>query len=293
MTKIYFNEAEHKYTDDEGTKYTSVTTVVGKYGNEFDSEKTALACEKAGQNPGNPKYEKYKGKSAAQIMEEWDKTRNDACENGTSKHLFIEESLLSCTSHEKYDDRMFTIENIRSDLGVLNIEKFEEAMSDRFPKIFKTISVLHSQGFRFFPELVVFNKQFNVSGTIDLFVVKDDKFLIIDWKTNRDEIRFESGFFDKDRDGSRTGRFIEDKKKMKSPLFFVPDSTGNHYNLQVSGYAWIAEQFGYSNIDQNMIFQIRDIDDQEVVDIYRLKDMRDLAQKMFKNHSEVLESTTV
>jgi len=293
MTKIYFNEADHKYTDDNGTTYTSVTTVVGKYGNEFDSRKTALACEVAGKNPSSSKYEKYKGKSAEQILAEWDKNRDDACEKGTLKHLFIEEALLSCASHEKFEDRMFTIEDIKPDLGVLDIQKFEEIMSDRFPKIYKTIKVLHSQGFRFFPELVVFNKEYKISGTIDLFVVKDDKFLIIDWKTNRDEIRFECGYFEKDGDGNRSGRFVEDKKKMKGPLFFVPDSTGNHYTLQVSGYAWIAEQFGYSNINQNMIFQIRDIEESEVVNIYKLKDMRDLAQKMFKHHLEILESNTI
>ena len=182
---------------------------------------------------------------------------------------------------------MFTIENIRDDLGVLDIEKFNSAIYSRFPKIYKAVEILHNQGFRFFPELVVFNKDHGISGTIDLFVVKENRFLIIDWKTNRDEIRFDSGYFDKDRNGNRTGRFVRDNKKMKGPLFFVPDSTGNHYTLQVSGYAWMAEQFGYSNLyENNMIFQIRDIDDKEVVDIYKLKDMRSLAEKMFKDHSK-------
>ncbi len=288
MTKIFFDEAAHKYSDEHNTQYTSVTTVVGKYGNEFDSIATALACEIIGQSPGHPKYEKYKGKTADQILSEWNENRDNACENGTSKHQFIEDALLSCSTHEKFsNNQMFTIENIRDDLGVLDIEKFNSAVYSRFPKIYKAIEILHNQGFRFFPELVVFNKEYGISGTIDLFVVKENRFLIIDWKTNRDEIRFESGYFDKDRDGNRTGRFVRDNKKMKGPLFFVPDSTGNHYTLQVSGYAWMAEQFGYSNLyDNNMIFQIRDIDDKETVDIYKLKDMRSLAEKMFKDHSQ-------
>ena len=289
MINLYFNESQHKYTDDFGTKYTSVTSIISKYSNEFDMESAAKACEKIGFNPSHPKYEKYRGKSAEDIIEEWQQAGEDACEKGTSKHAFIENALLDCTTHLKFDDKMFTIENITSDLGSLDINKFENIIGEKYPVIFKRIKSLHSLGFRFFPELAVFNKELGISGTIDLFCIKDNKFLIIDWKTNRDKIMFDSGYYEKDRDGNRTGEFKNTKTKMKAPLFFMPDSTGIHYSLQISGYAWLAEQFGYKNIPQNLIFQIRDINETEHVDEILIKDYREWAEKMFTHYSKIIE----
>lgn len=282
MTKLYFDEAAHKYTDDIGTKYTSVTTVIGKYSNEFDSLAIAKRCEAAGRNPESPKYEKYKGKTAEQIMEEWKQNSENACVSGTNTHAFIEDSLLESTTHEKYSDHMFTIENITESLGVLDINRFRERVEPKYPVIYKTISLLHSQGFRFFPELAVFNQKLGVSGTIDLFCLKDNKFLIIDWKTNRDPIMFDAGRYEKSKDGQR-GKFIPDSKKMLPPLFFMPDSTGNHYTLQVSGYAWLAEQFGYENLKPNLIFQIRE----EGVDMLKLRDFKRHSKEMFEHFAQI------
>ena len=45
---LYFNEEEHKYTDDLGNGYISVTTLIGKYTQEFKKEEIAAACERIG-----------------------------------------------------------------------------------------------------------------------------------------------------------------------------------------------------------------------------------------------------
>ena len=55
---MYFNEEEHKYTDDLGNGYISVTTLIGKYTQEFKKEEIAAACERIGKNPRHPKYQK-------------------------------------------------------------------------------------------------------------------------------------------------------------------------------------------------------------------------------------------
>ena len=55
---LYFNEEEHKYTDDLGNGYISVTTLIGKYTQEFKKEEIAAACERIGKNPRHPKYQK-------------------------------------------------------------------------------------------------------------------------------------------------------------------------------------------------------------------------------------------
>lgn len=65
---IFFNEAQHKYTDDRGNVYTSTTTVIGKYEDKFDSTEVAKACHRAGIK-GNPKY-RTKDNSRALTVDE-------------------------------------------------------------------------------------------------------------------------------------------------------------------------------------------------------------------------------
>ena len=83
---LYFNEEEHKYTDDLGNGYISVTTLIGKYTQEFKIEEIAAACERIGKNPRHPKYQKYKGKTKKQILWEWEQETIKACDKGTKKH---------------------------------------------------------------------------------------------------------------------------------------------------------------------------------------------------------------
>ena len=53
---IYFDEKQHKYTDDLGNAYTSVTTVIDKYAVHFDTMKVSRACERIGRNPTHKIY---------------------------------------------------------------------------------------------------------------------------------------------------------------------------------------------------------------------------------------------
>ena len=294
MTKIYFDVEQHKYTDNVGP-FTSVTTVLGKYGNEFDAEIVAKRCEQAGKNPESKSYEKYKGKTAAQIMKEWDDNRDKAASNGTAKHDYIEKSIMAATGHKDpiEPNRLFTIEDVTEDMGVLDIEILRERIGEKYPEIFQRLSKLAELGFRFFAEICVFNLHLRVSGLIDLLLIKDDRFIVMDWKTNRDDILYESGFTEKLADGTRTGKFKTDNKKMKEPLAHLADSVGNHYNLQIGGYAWLMEQFGYKNLKtMNTIFQIRDVEGQEKerVDVIPLFDYRDNSKAMFLHHMKKLDN---
>ena len=136
-------------------------------------------------------------------------------------------------------------------------------------------------------EVGVYNTELLVSGKLDLIAVKGNTFIIIDWKTNKDDIRYESGYFEKDLQGKSTKTFIHTNKYMGYPIHFLTDSIGNHYNLQVSGYAWLLEQFGFINIG-NLIYQIRESEDGlvETVDKIILQDYRSYSESMFKHHFE-------
>ena len=98
---IYFNEDMHRYTDDMDNEYTSMTTIIAKFKNEFEKEKIALACERIGRDPLHRKYEKYKGKKAYQIIKEWERTAEEGCEKGNIKHNYLEDIIKKSTNYKK------------------------------------------------------------------------------------------------------------------------------------------------------------------------------------------------
>ena len=292
---IYFDERLHKYTDDKGNTYTSVTTVIPKYGEEFQTDEIALACERIGRNPLHPKYPKYRGLSANEIKAKWALTSIEALDKGNTKHNYLEDIIKRATGYRTVEgtdlilDRLFTVDDIIDNtIGELNIEWFTYVgISSRYPSIYSAILTLHQAGFKFYAEVGVYHSEWLISGKIDLIAVKDKEFIIIDWKTNKDDIRYESGYFEKDIEGKTTTNFIYTNKYMKFPLHFLPDSTGTHYNLQVSGYAWLLEQFGFINLG-NIIYQIREKENGlvEHVNKLSLKDYREYSKAMFNHHFE-------
>lgn len=292
---IYFDERLHKYTDDRGNTYTSVTTIIPKYGESFPADDVALACERIGRNPLHPKYPKYKGLSAEEIKAKWALTSIEALDKGNVKHNYLEDIIKRATGYRTVEgtdlilDRLFTIDDvIDNTIGELNIEWFSYiGIASRYPQIYSAILTLHNAGFKFYAEVGVYHIDWLISGKIDLIAIKDRDFIIIDWKTNKDDIRYESGYFEKDLEGKTTTNFIYTNKYMKFPLHFLSDSTGNHYNLQVSGYAWLLEQFGFTNLG-NIIYQIREKDNGvvEYVNKLSLQDYREHSKSMFNHYFE-------
>ena len=292
---IYFDERLHKYTDNRGNTYTSVTTVIPNYHEKFKTDDIAIACERIGRNPAHPKYLKYKGKTANEIKLGWDVIRDTSLVNGNKKHNYLEDTIRKATKYRTIDgtdyiqDRLFTIEDIiNNTFGELDVDWFiTSGISFKYPRIYEAIITLHNAGFKFYAELGIYNIELLISGKIDLVAIKGKEFIIVDWKTNKDDIKYEAGYFEKDMEGKTTSNFIGTNKYMLYPLHFLPDSTGVHYNLQVSGYAWLIEQFGFINIG-NVIFQIRETEDGyvEKVDKIQLHDYREKSELMFRHHFE-------
>ena len=84
-----------------------------------------------------------------------------------------------------------------------------------------------------------------VSGTIDIFCYRPTDFVILDWKTNRDGLKFEAGYYKKDKTiipNQLTNEWIpQPRKKMLPPVSHLADCNGMHYSLQLSMYAIMAE----------------------------------------------------
>lgn len=251
---IFFNEEAHKYTDDLGNKYISVTTLIGKYTEEFKKEAIAEACERIGKNPKHPKYAKYAGKTKKQLLWEWEQETIRACEKGSAKHNFLEMAIKESNGYKRnakgfIDDKIYTIDDIvaKHNYGRLKLEHFDQkGVKEKYPQIYELIKGLTQAGYKIYSEIGVYDSDNLISGLIDILLIKDDTFIILDWKTNKAPIRFESGYYEKDSLGKlQLDNFIYKEDYFQAPLDNLADSIGNHYAMQLSTYAYEVESWGF------------------------------------------------
>ena len=148
---ITFEEEPHLYTDDWGTEYTSVTTLVHKAFPEFDA---AAAAERKSMKTGIP-AEKY--------IEDWAKYGEECAELGTRTHENCERHFLGNFDgmHSPADDD----ERARFRAAWYEVE----AIKDRYEVE---------------PEKLVFSPRFRVAGSIDMFcrARTGSGYAIGDWK---------------------------------------------------------------------------------------------------------------
>lgn len=156
---LTFTEADHKYTDDRGVTYTSVTTFLHQFFEPFDPEANAARMEAQGKGV------------ASELIAGWERKRDEACEYGTRVHEVAEAALRGEEPpHQPRDER----ERLA----------FASVWSYSKKKILPAGKVIG-------PELMVFHPYWWLSGTIDLPVKlssphrsTDGTVCILDWKTN-------------------------------------------------------------------------------------------------------------
>jgi len=256
---IYFDEATHKYTDDFGNPFTSVTTIIHKYQAQFDTDAMAYRCFKSGLK-GNPKYA---GKSVKQIKAEWKLRNTTSLIQGNKDHDYLESAVKESSNYYKIERKLkhkqiYTIEDVLEDetIGVLDLKspKMLE-IKKNFPMIYLTFEILKENGFRILSEVGVFNLKYGVSGLIDILAVKEDEFKIVDWKTNNDTIVFNAGYWIHDENYNVTG-YKNTYQTLREPITNLDDSVGNLYALQLSTYAALLEDIGMKNTGM-LLYHIR------------------------------------
>ena len=302
--EIFFDEASHKYTDSFKNPYVSTTTLISKYYEGFKTIEIAEACEKIGRGltklgTRHPKYLKYKGKTANQLLHEWDITRDTACAKGSTKHNYLEDTIKSVNNYNKIkykyiNNRIYTLDEIidNDNIGKIDISLFDNLeFKNKYPSIYNFVRHLISEGWSFYAELGIYDPNVLISGLIDLFAIKGTEFLIIDWKTNAQPIRFDAGYYEKDNNGNYTDTYINKFDKFYSPLEHLDASTGNKYAMQLSTYAYMAELRGLTCIGL-ILYHIRDVEENgivnEVVTPLQMPYLKDEVSLMFKDHSSRL-----
>lgn len=238
---LYFDEGPHKYTDTLGNEYRSVTTLIGDYYNHFDADYWAH------------KKAREQGKSEKAIKAEWEKIKDEACTRGTATHNGIEDAIKDVS---KFKNAIKYLENTESGRCVtiadipklipqpLDVEKFKEATDNKYPEIYRVFDYYTSKGYVIYSEIGMFLIDYLISGTIDIFCYRPTDFVILDWKTNRDGLKFEAGYYKKDKTtvpNQLTDIWVKKRSNMLPPLSHLEDCNGEHYAMQLSLYALGAE----------------------------------------------------
>lgn len=240
-TYLYFDEGPHKYTDNNGNEYISVTTLIGQYCPKFDANYWAH------------KKAREQGVSEKEIIKQWNKIKNEACNRGTDTHNGIENAIKDVSKFkeaiqylQQKDGRCITVADIQNMIPKpLDIDKFKEATDNKYEEIYRVFKFYTDRGYVIYSEIGVFDPTLLISGTIDILCDRPTDFVILDWKTNRSGLQFESGYYKKDKTtipNQLTNEWVRKNDKMLPPLNHLPECNGSHYSMQLSIYARLTEK---------------------------------------------------
>ena len=277
--RVGFREADHYYgnLDDESIKYTSVTTLIEKYGKEFDKEFVSKykALEKLipsdiwkKEKGGIWKLHKIPAeflevhdiseeqlnKTQQLILDEWAEINRVSCERGTKIHAKLENSFYDAGTN-------------------ITLKKFGIGGKFTCKKNYNDLDLEYG----IYPEYLIYydNPKINlhIAGQIDLIVKNGNDIYIIDHKTNK---KIETkGFYN---NSTRTS------DKMKFPLNNLDECNYNHYQLQLSTYAWMLQKLNPDFIIKDLILNHYDHDNNNT--LYHCSYLKDEVEKMLKHFAK-------
>lgn len=239
---LIFHEEEHKYNDSLGNKYVSTTTLLHEYQPKFDKSHWLR------------KKSKELGISQKELAKQWQTITDEACTRGTNTHNGLENSIKGASRFKKAvehfrrpDGQMVTVAdlpNINLNIQPLKVSDFVELTENKYPEIYKVFDYYTSKGYKIYSEIGAFLIDYLISGTIDVLLIRDDRFVIGDWKTNRGGLKFEAGYYKKDKTSKpaqQTNEWVVKDEGLLPPLTHLPNCNGSIYNLQLSVYAFMVE----------------------------------------------------
>jgi ATP-dependent exoDNAse (exonuclease V) beta subunit len=145
---VFFNEEQHSYTNAEGESYISVTTLLSKYKNKFDTEKHAT------------RVALKEGVTKEFVIQIWEDITKTATDRGTEIHKALEDYITKVEATcDKHHDLCRSYDNIVYN----NIDQHTEVLSEK----------------------LLYTDEYKVAGTADLIYNHDKYFTIGDFKTNK------------------------------------------------------------------------------------------------------------
>lgn len=279
QTKISFDPLPHKYYDDNGIVYTSVTTLIGQYENPFNKKYWSMyvALRDSGYKVRfDPKFkviwvegiprtleglytDPINGYLVSGVVKHWEHLTKIACDRGNKIHDGLENDINRSKGDEKGRTNSFIQPNQSLSGEVIKIVTKHDldvtGLQSRQLLIYKELLKYINQGCILYAEKRIYSTSYQIAGMIDVLIVKGKNFAILDWKTNKDVLLFESGYFKKVKIGDayvKSKNFISTSKTLKFPLDNVADCKGMKYSLQLSLYARIMELWGYKLVKNGL-----------------------------------------
>ena len=311
---LYFDEPTHKYTDSLGNSYISVTTMIhDNYTPKFDKKYWLR------------KKSRELGISSKELERQWQAITDEACSRGTATHNGIEDAIKENSMfknaiqylNQVESGRCITVADIPNLIPrPLDLDKFKEATNNKYQKIYDVFDFYINKGYTIYSEIGAFLIDYLISGTIDILCIKEDRFVILDWKTNRNGLQFEAGYFKKDKSttpAQLTNQYIVKDEKMLPPLSHLDNCNGMHYTMQLSTYARMVElildipcvglglchigspfvknQYGMPYRDKNNQYPI-DENGEETVNWYHIKYLRNEVDAILRDRKTFLDSNS-
>lgn len=261
---IEFDPTIHQYTDEDKNIYTSVTTLIGKYHPKFDESYWAkFKAEQLGTTPEI-------------IKENWKQIREFSQEKGTKEHNLLEDSINQATHKSVSNYHKNNIINLLTNLNIVitstNLEVLKNTpLAKKYPKIYKYLEAKILDGWSLYAEKRVYWYEYLVAGTIDCLLIKGKTFIIVDWKTNKDHLKFKSGYYKK-VNGIKTDIWVDKKEYFFKPIQHIEHCKGNIYTLQLSLYAYLLELWGFKCIDLILFHIMEDLEPIDYKITYRYSD---------------------
>lgn len=311
---LYFDEPTHKYTDSLGNSYISVTTMIHENYTPKFNKKYWLR-----------KKSRELGISSKELERQWQAITDEACTRGTATHNGIEDAIKENSMfknaiqylNQVESGRCITVADIPNLIPrPLDLNKFKEATNNKYEKIYDVFDFYINKGYTIYSEIGAFLIDYLISGTIDILCIKEDRFVILDWKTNRNGLQFEAGYFKKDKSttpAQLTNQYIVKDEKMLPPLSHLDNCNGMHYTMQLSTYARMVElilgipcvglglchigspfvknQYGMPYRDKNNQYPI-DENGEETVNWYHINYLRNEVDAILKDRKTFLYSNS-
>lgn len=276
---VAFNEDAHAYfnVDKPDEKYISVTTLIHRYTNEFDKDfwSTYKALEKLLPKESwniekksllnTKKFNKellsvYNisendfNREQQNILDTWDEKNRLACERGTKIHAELEQSL-----YKNPKD--------------ISLKKYGIGGKFECKKDYYNLDLEYGA----YPEYLISRVSddgiLRIAGQIDLIVKSGSEITIVDWKTN-EKIDKKSGY----------NASTKSTAKMKYPLHTLEDCNFNHYQLQLSTYAWMLQKLNPEFIIKDLIIVHFDHNDNQT--IYHCEYLKNEVEKMLYSYKK-------
>lgn len=242
--RLVFKEDGHKYFDTLGNTYMSATQLLHDYQPKFEKEYWLR------------KKAKELKMTTKQLEQQWQSITDEACTRGTNTHNGLEDGIKGSSLFQRAirylqigdNGEKVTVADlpdINRFVKELDVNDFKEATKNKYPEIYRVFEYYTNNGYKIYSEIGAFLIDYLISGTIDVLCVRDDQFVIGDWKTNRGGLKFESGYYRKDkrmRPAQQTNVWVQKDESLLPPVNNLPNCNGSIYNLQLSLYAFMVEQ---------------------------------------------------